>query len=169
MNQTTAIANRLTELLDALTREHETLLSLCGQHLEAIRQADHRNLAEVVQQQAMTLQRVAELEEERVSVVNDAMRELRPVPPSPTLTAIAQSLPAEQGKQVHAKAQRLRTLMQRLANEQNVVTLTTKALLAHMEGLMRQVARELSHAGTYCNKGYVQTGAAVVSALDVRS
>jgi len=169
MNQTTLIAERLSELLEALLREHETLLSLCGRHLEAIRQADHRNLAEVVQQQAMALQRIAELEEVRLGVVNTAMHTLRPAPTTPTLTAIAQALPGEQGKEVLTKAHRLRTLMQRLANEQNVVTLTTKALLAHMEGLMRQVARELSHAGTYCSKGYVQTGAAVVSALDVRS
>jgi hypothetical protein len=34
---------------------------------------------------------------------------------------------------------------------------------------MRQVGRQLSHAGTYSRRGYVDAGGMVVSAVDLRS
>jgi hypothetical protein len=164
-----AIAAELGSLIDAMIGEHETMLSLCEAHMTAIRVADHQALGEVVGRQTHALQRIAELDGARADIVNVAMNAITPKPASPTLSAIAQALPGSTGTELLSKAQRLRTVMQRLANEQNVVRLTTRALLAHMEGLMRQVARELSHAGTYGRKGYVENGAAVVSALDIRS
>ena len=169
MGQAAAIAAELGTLIDAMIGEHETLLALCEAHMAAIRLADHQALGEVVSRQTHALQRIAELDGTRADIVNIAMSAIQPTPASPTLSAIAQALPGKIGTDLLVKAQRLRTVMQRLANEQNVVRLTTRALLAHMEGLMRQVARELSHAGTYGRKGYIESGAAVVSALDVRS
>jgi hypothetical protein len=42
------------------------------------------------------------------------------------------------------------------------------AVAAHMEGVLRQIAGRLSHAGTYGRGGAVDASVQVVSALDVR-
>jgi hypothetical protein len=58
------------------------------------------------------------------------------------------------------------------------VGVALESLAQHMEGLVRQVAQRLSHAGVYSSRGRVEAGAAnhtliggglVTSALDIRS
>ena len=72
------------------------------------------------------------------------------------------------GLRVKKSRQRLKTLMNELQRERGTVRAATESLLAHMEGLMRQVARKLSHAGTYGPQGAVGAGnQQVVSGLDV--
>ena len=41
-------------------------------------------------------------------------------------------------------------------------------MATHIDGLVRQVAQRLSHAGTYGSGGRVEVKAPVVSGLDVR-
>ena len=89
--------------------------------------------------------------------------------PAPTLRQIALSLPEPQRTRLSGQAERLREMMERVQRESGTVRAATRSLLAHMEGLMRQVARSLSHAGTYGSGGRVQAAHAVVSSLDVRS
>jgi hypothetical protein len=64
-------------------------------------------------------------------------------------------------KELKTRVMRTRELTQSLRS-------ATTTLLAHMEGLMRQVGRHLSHAGTYSKRGVVEP-ALVVSAVDLRS
>jgi hypothetical protein len=88
------------------------------------------------------------------------------MPEHPTITSLAQIMP-EPERSV-ALAHKLKRVMNELQRERGTVRAATESLLAHMEGLMRQVARKLSHAGTYGPRGAVGVGSQqVVSGLDV--
>lgn len=64
-------------------------------------------------------------------------------------------------------AGRLRFLLADIETQNSTLRTATAVLISHMEGLMRQVARRLSHSGTYGRKGYVETVPTVVSAVDL--
>ena len=66
-------------------------------------------------------------------------------------------------------AERLRELLARLQREHAALKEASLALAGHMEGLMRQLSKRLSHAGTYGRTGMVESRVQVVSALDLRS
>jgi hypothetical protein len=52
--------------------------------------------------------------------------------------------------------------------EQNLLRVVSRVLLAHMEGLMRQIAQSMSHSGTYARSGVVPSSPAVVTSLDLK-
>jgi hypothetical protein len=68
-----------------------------------------------------------------------------------------------------SKAAALKEQIAAVNEQTRTIKAATVSLVAHMEGLMRQVGRQLSHSGTYTKRGYVEAGGCVVSALDLRS
>jgi hypothetical protein len=63
----------------------------------------------------------------------------------------------------------VRELVRRTSDLVRAVAAATRAMMLHVEGLMRQVDRHLSHAGTYGRRGTVEAGGPVLSALDLRT
>jgi hypothetical protein len=169
----------LEELLQKLLSEHEELLALAGTHRQAIQNADPATLGGCVQRQNEVVRRVAELESRRLALVvrlAEKMKPLQtngraqgPIPDRPTITTIAKSLAEPVRTRLVSLAERLRELLARLQREHAALREASAALAAHMEGLMRQMAKKLSHAGTYGRRGLVESRVQVVSALDLRS
>jgi hypothetical protein len=167
----------LEALLQQLLDEHEQLLALAASHRAAIAGANPHALGECVQRQNEVVQRVAELEKRRLGLVARLADKMKPlgagrtggVPDKPTISWIARSLPEPIRARLVALADRLRELLARLQKEHAALREASAALAAHMEGLMRQLARRLSHAGTYGRRGIVEAPVQVVSALDLRS
>lgn len=164
-----AIHDELRTLLAEFIAQHEKLLSLTTEHHEAIRQADPLRCERVMQAERSTLAAIAELESRRQQLVKRAQAELRPLPPSiARLSDLARCAPEAIRTNLVEMADRLKGLVARVQEEQNVVRVVSRVLLAHMEGLMRQVASSLSHSGTYAKSGAVAAGAPIVTSLDIR-
>lgn len=165
----TAIHDELRVLLSEFIALHEKLLSLAAEHHEAIRQADPLRCERVMQSERHTLAAIAELETRRQSLVKRAQIEIRPAPPTiARLSDLARCAPESLRGNLLDMADRLKSLVARVQEEQNVVRIVSRVLLAHMEGLMRQVASSLSHSGTYAKSGAVAAGAPIVTSLDIR-
>lgn len=171
----------LETLLRELLVEHEQLLTVTGMQKRAIAGANTDALASCVHQQNVIVQRVAELEKRRLGLVSRLGERLRPaqskqtaratgiVPDRPTIAWLAQSFPEPTRGRVVAAADRLRGLLKTLHKEHVALKEATTTLATHMEGVLRQVAGRLSHAGTYGRRGIIETRVQVVSTLDMKS
>ncbi len=163
----------LDSLLDAYLARYEQWLSLATAQREGIRRADGAEVERTANAQAIVMQAVSMLEQRRGALVNTAAVMVpavardrsRPV----TLHDVATHLPGAGRAGLLGKAERLRELVRTVHSQTQSIAGATRALLNHFEGLMRHVARSLSHAGTYSRNGVVEAGGAVVSALDLRS
>lgn len=160
------LGRRLRALLEDMLMAHQRLLIETQAHREAIRRADGVAIELSTGRQADMLQRLGELDGRR--------RELTALNPiagkaaqSVTITDLIGIAPHAQREELLKLAGELRGVMQSVNQEQRTIAAATKSLLAHMEGLMRQVGRTLSHAQTYGRRGVVEPGPAVMSALDL--
>jgi energy-converting hydrogenase A subunit M len=176
MRNVTANPNPLPEqfvrelgaLLGAMVPAHEQYLVLLAEHREAVRRASPSAAAEVTERQTACLERIAMFEQARRDLVQRVIdaghwpgRELV------TLTGLAERSGAMRQGLVDT-ASKLKVLITKVQHEQGVVRRVAQSLSAHIEGLMRTVAKASSHSGTYGRRGVVGTSA-VVTALDLRS
>lgn len=159
-----AAVAQLTDLIDQLTVAHERLLVEACAHREALRRADGAGVERCARAQGDLLSRIADLEGRR--------RELTALHApgaggEVTLTALAARTPRASRDELLRRTAALRDLMARVQDEHRTIAAASKALIAHMEGLMRQVGRVLSHAQTYGRRGVVEPGTPVVTSLDL--
>lgn len=180
-NQTTpSLANneelvlRLELVLRDMCAEHQSLLSQTEAHRSALARADGAALRRCVGQQSETLQRIAQLEKQRALLVGQLAARLDVATPERgaqrplTVSAIGAVLPAAFRERLTAAAAQLRGIIARLHGELATLGAASEALAVHMEGIMKQVGRRLSHSGVYARPGAAPPSAQVVSALDLR-
>lgn len=168
-----ALAERLESVLEAYLGRYEQLLKHIAAQREALRRADGAGVAEATKAQQVTLEAIAMLEPTRGGLINDAaacLPGLNSNRSGPiTLRDLARALPTANAGALHARAEVLRTRVMQSQEQMRVVGGATRSLLGHIEGLMRTVAQQISHAGTYSHRGVVEAGGTVVSSLDIRS
>lgn len=164
------LASRLESLLASLQLVQRAILDATRAQREAMRRADPLAVQHATASQSRNTSRLSELERERVNLVREAedagliTRGSSPI----TLRSLAAVCPPSIRAALTKEAQSLRTLMEEVARETTSTRAATLTLLAHVEGVMRQVAGRLSHSGTYSRRGVVEAGASVISAVDVR-
>lgn len=167
------LARELGDLIAALTRLYAGLLSQVESHRDALARADGRAVEAASRAQADILAEIARLEPRRAALVNAAAASpairSRLAQGTITLRALAGAALEPDRTRLVRDAEALRGLVQRVQDHTRTMKAATASLIAHMEGLMRQVARRLSHAGTYGGRGLVEASPAVVSAIDVRT
>lgn len=169
-----SVAQPLEDLLEDLIAAHERLLDQARRHRDALAAADPAGIAACIQSQNQTVQQIAGLERERMALVATAVERTGLDPKQPTLTAIVARLPVAARERLKALGDQLRTLLQALHREHEVLRMAAEALAAHMDGLMHQIGRKLSHTGTYERPRtgrVVHSGpsAQVLTALDMTS
>lgn len=162
-----ALVDELAAVLGSLLREHEALLEVTARHRQAIATADMLALRTVNEQQQQAAERMAHLEHRRQQLA----AALAPHAPDgggagSTLPSLAAAFPHARDT-LTALADRIRDVAGRLSREQRAVRIAAEALAEHMQGLLKQVARKLSHAGTYGRRGSVDARVQVTSALDL--
>ncbi len=164
MNDTT---ERFESLLRRMISLHERMLDRVREHRAAISLADTDGIRTSLESQAELMDQISEADRDRLVLITELAATLGSrMPAHPTLSALAEQMPDSEHTVVLAA--RLKKLMGELQRERGTVRAATESLLAHMEGLMRQVARKLSHAGTYGPGGAVSAGdQQVVSGLDL--
>lgn len=157
------IVRELEPLIAALTEAHEEMLALTLEHRSAISRADAAAIARCIERQGQAAARIGDLEVQRRRMVALASPAGRPV----TLTNLAERLPEPDRARVIAAAARLRDTLTRLQRETRTVRAATESLLAHMNGLMQQVARTLSQTRLYGPQGRIAPGAPVACGIDL--
>jgi DNA-directed RNA polymerase specialized sigma54-like protein len=167
------LAERLDALLDAMTSAYARLGDLSDAHREAIRTADARAVELVLQRESLVFREVQKLDHQRrelVALAHSSFPALRLSPAErTTLTQLAALTPDTRRGTLTQKAADLRSLVKGVQERNASIMSAATSLLAHMEGVMRHVARQLSHTGTYSRRGVVEAGAGVVSAVDLKS
>lgn len=162
--------DKLDGVLRELLTEHERLLALTREHQRAIATADAAGIAACISAQGEIVHRVAALEKLRQTLVARlASATKHTTGRSLTITMLASAAPAPIRDRLTAVATALRELLNTLHREHIAMRLAAETLSTHMEGLMRQVCRRLSHAGTYARGGGFDASVQVVSTLDVKS
>jgi hypothetical protein len=162
-------AQELEVLLTDLLAHHEQMLAHSRRHADALRRADLPALRRAIEDQQTLGRRIIDLESRRARLVAAA---LGPRAAQTPLSALAMRLPPGPRERVLALAERLKAVLQSVLEAQRVVARASESLMGHMQGLMQQVARKLSHAGTYDRPGrpaLAISSGAVISGLDVRS
>lgn len=162
----------LESVLNEQLAVYARMLALAKEHRDAIAQADPRRIRACVEAQSETARLAAELEDRRRALA-DALAGPRAAPkpgaaiPRPTLRAAAERLPEAVRARVLAAGERLKETLAALHAEHETVRRASLALAAHMDGLVRQVARRLSLTGVYGRAGDVDAGRPVAAALDL--
>ncbi|MCK6476243.1 MAG: flagellar protein FlgN [Phycisphaerales bacterium] len=163
-------ASALESLLNDLLVAHESLVQVCVDQREAVRTADPASVRLCSDRHAELLDRIAALDSTRCELVNAMTRSLprSALPAGPvTLTHLAGMTPEPHRTRLVELAGRVRSAIERAADQQRTLKSATASLVAHMEGLVRQVAQRLSHAGTYGRRGVIESAPVVVSGLDL--
>lgn len=166
----TTMVEQLETALRLLAAAHEELLTLARAHRAALATANLPALSDCLNAQEAVMRRVGELERDRQRAVASMMAGARlPGGEKPTIMMLCKSLAAPWRERLLAAADRLREVLNRLHQEHTALRAAAQELSSHMEGLMRQVCRKLSHAGTYGRGGHIDSSVTVVTSLDIRT
>lgn len=172
---------QLEAVLGELVQEHKSLLGLAHAHRAAIADADPALMAQCLEKQVVIAGRVAHLDRQRQAIVQHLVQRFpvaaaqpRPgqiAPPLPPLTMLqlAARAPEALRSRLTQTAGLLREVLNHLHQEHQALKLAAQTLSSHMEGLMRQISRHVSHAGTYAPSGAMDSRVQVFSAIDVHS
>ena len=166
-----AVGEQLGVLIDRLTERYTVVLRLLREHHEAIRRADGAAVGEVTERQTLVIAEIEALDRRRRDLVAAAAAAFPQAAQGRTLTIthLAALLPEPDRSRLTNGAERLRELAGEVKERSASIRAATATLVAHVEGLVRQVGKQLSHAGTYGRRGVVESGQPVLSALDLRS
>jgi hypothetical protein len=167
-----AASARLRNLLHEFIARYSDLEAAISQHRDAIRRADTDAMQRAIDQHARVMRDMSGLECRRCELVALAASSFPSLAAKRghaiTLTDVVQVCAPHDRAELTALAHDLKGRVLRTREMTQSLRSATSTLLAHMEGLMRQVGRQLSHAGTYSNRGVVEP-ALIVSAVDLRS
>lgn len=156
------LASELEALLGEMLIEHERLLALTLEHRAALSQADHARIARCASEQSQASARIDSLNRKR-SALLVAFR------PGVSLREVIAATGQTRASRLEELGQKLRDVVVSLRREQERLRLASASLASHMQGLIQQIHRRLSHAGVYSTQGRVEAGAMVVSGLDITS
>jgi len=156
------IAEKVEPLVLELIEAHESMIKLLETHRAAISSADPRNIEPIISEERVLFDRIAELERRTREALGHKTGQ-----GGLKVSALAESLAEPARSRLASSASYLRALHARGEVLRSSVREASLAMAVHLDGLMRQVAQRLSHAGTYGQRGRVESAAPVVSGLDV--
>ena len=157
-----ALADSLESVIADLTRAHAELLEMVREHRRAISRSDAAAIQECLSRQGLLATRLADLERNRRQIV--ALITGKPTSP---FAEVSPHLPDRSRDRIATASEGLRALLGTIQRENNIVRSATHTLIAHIDGLMQQVARALSQAGTYGRQGRVEAVGPVPCGLDM--
>ncbi len=168
------LAERLEPILAGLTARYDTCLRLLDRQSACLRKADAAGVAACSAEQALVLEEINELDKRRRELVALATSAYPQVAAAQrgrgvTITQLTEVLEDPDRTRLSAMAERLKGIAVEVKDRSAVIRSATASLLTHVEGLVRQVSKRLSHAGTYGPRGVVETGGVVVSGIDMRT
>lgn len=165
-----SLASELSVLVERLDAVYASLEGSVEAHRAAIRAADVAEIGREVERQQSLLAALAGLDQDRLALIEHVRRDGLISPSSrPRLRDLAGLTPEPDRSQLLSGTATLAARMARVNEAQAGLRAAASSLLAHMEGLVRHVARKLSHAGTYGRTGMVEGPMIGASAVDIRT
>ena len=165
------LGDQLESLLVEFAGLHQELMTHVTAHREAIRKADGHGVQLAAEAQGRVMGQIGHREQRRRELVAAACVRFASLAGRRsvdlTLTDVAACMPEPRRTRLIRMARDLKSLVSSVHEQTSTIKAATVSLVAHMEGLMRHVGRQLSHAGTYSSRGFVEPGGMVVSALDL--
>lgn len=169
----TFVASELEALLGEYAGEYRSLAAMSAQHLRAIASADRAEIDRCTAAQQAAAARMAKLDSRRAAIERSAAVALGLTasrggkPAQVTTSMIAAACPEPTRGRLQALAFQVRSLAEESSLAQRTVRAAAMTLASHMQSLMEQVGRALSHAGTYTRTLAPMYQPQVVSGLDL--
>lgn len=163
-------ANRLVVAIDAITRTNEALAVLAREQRSAIAGMRTDEVGEIVAKQREIGRELADAEESRRASVNALSQSLK-LPAAASLTDLARAVErydANVGKALATAADQARRAVLECREQQRVVHAAAGGVVAHLDGLARQVLAHVNRAGVYAATGAL-SGSQAVRGVDLVS
>lgn len=140
-------------LVDQLSL-HQQLQAVLRQKRDALRGARREEIDQCCRAENGFVQKISELEKQRLNLVADITLILQPDAKGPMkLGDLAAVLPEPSRGKLLVLRQQLFDLMQQVREEASSVRRATEAVSRHMQGLMQTVAAAINGAGSYGASG----------------
>lgn len=165
------LASAFEDLLVDLETAERDLLDSARAQREALRRANPKDVSEASDRHARAIGTLAGLEQTRLDLVRRLSPGLASTNPrgAATLRDLAQRFDPATRDRLLERIARVREVTIEAQRACASLRIAAATLAGHMEGLARQIARRLSHAGTYSERGVVGAGTVVVSGIDLKS
>lgn len=165
------LAARVQEFLETLGNTYiQAEESLQAQH-QAVRAGDASLLAASTQRGEQAAVKLANLEQTRREIFAASQR-IFPSLANSTIKNISVLIACFDTQTAKRLEQLRRSAMERgeiVARSSGHMRTAVVSIAAHIQGVMHQIGKKLSHSGTYGRSGKVEQRAVVVSTLDMRS
>lgn len=155
MSEIVQSAHRLIEAVDAIAQANSSLGALAAEQRKAISKMDSQAVQGIVARQREAGYALADAEETRRREVGVLCKALR-LPGSASMQDIVRAVAAhdkEQGQALRASADAARKAILACQREQRVVQAAATGVMAHLDGLARQVLASVNKAGLYAATG----------------
>lgn len=155
----------LEALLIDLEKHTRASATLADEHRAAISSGDTAALARCIAAQQESAAQLNNLDARRAAFLRSLG--LRPTATGGvTLSQIAAMAPKSRADALTAAAARIRELLADAAQRRETVRLASLSLMAHMQGIVRQITRNLSETKTYAPPNRLAAAGATAGNLD---
>ncbi len=157
--------------LESLAAAYAQALTAVSAQRTAMRTADNAALALATQQSEQAARKLSNLDQSRRELIVQAQRQFPALAGSniTTISCVIACFEPALAAPLAQLCQSTRASGATLAVNSGQVRTAVVSIAAHIQGMMQQVGKKLSHAGTYGRRGRVEQYGVVVSALDVKS
>ena len=148
--------------------EHDQLLELIQRKRQALRAADHRLVADCCRQENGRVQRIGELEKQRLLLAGELTLLLVPGATEPLrLDALAQRLAEPAQGRLLVLRQQLRQRMEQVRHDAGIAQRAAEALARHMQGLVQTLSGVMSGGAAYGRAGAPTRAALALSTFNM--
>lgn len=148
---------QLAQLESVLTQQasaHRQLLVMLQRKRQLLRTADHNQITALSGQENQVVQRIGELEKQRLGLVGQLTVAVDPKAPQPMrLGELAQRLEEPLRGRLLVLRQQLNENIQQVGRETAVAKRATEALVRHIQGLIQTVGGVITGVGVYSREG----------------
>jgi hypothetical protein len=145
----------LETILHQLINEHEKLLRQMQSQQAAMKKLDQAALEDISHLQEATRLRITSLETRRRTICAQLAKVLR-IEGQPTLTRIAEAMPAPAKGKLLGLRNRLKELVAQVSARATVAGRLAGAVLGHLNTVVRLLAGSVEKAGLYTKNGVPQ-------------
>ena len=148
--------------------EHDQLLELIQRKRRALRQANHRLVADCCRQENGRVQKIAELEKARLRSVGQLTLLLAPGAAEPLrLGALAQRLSEPVRGRLLVLRQHLRQRIEQVRHDAGIAQRAAETLARHMQGLVQTLSGVMGGGAAYGRAGAPTRAALTLSTFNV--
>ena len=156
-------------LLGTQIEAHQRLLECLGRKQQAVRTANLNAVNEIFTEENAILLRISEMEKRRLELIARLAGATDPAEIRLSEFVARWAIDEPQRTRLLALGAQLREAIAEVKKQSSIIRAAAETLARHMGGIVQVVQGALSRAGIYGNRGRIQLGAQVQSAIDLKS